>query len=177
MRKPAFKWWELNCNVSKVEVRCQCLTNADCWTLKNGCKCTLILVNPYFQKIFSNFERWYLGNRDQQDIIRKLWSSSKNYVFTTLSLKDCFFLKNGRECITILVNPYFRKIFSNFERRYLGNCLSHSDQQDIVRKLWSSSTNYLFKFLSVNDCLTLKNCRECATILAKISPISAVQPF
>ena len=52
MRKPAFKWWELNCNVSKVEVRCQCLTNADCWTLKNGCKCTAILVNQNFRNYF-----------------------------------------------------------------------------------------------------------------------------
>ena len=68
-----------------------------------------------------------------------------------LSVNDCLTLKNDRECSAILANPYFRRMFSNFERRYLGNRLSHIDQQDIIRKLWSSSTNDLFKILAVND--------------------------
>jgi len=157
------------------------LSENDCFTLKNGREYAAILANSYFRKIFSNFERRYLGNRlshsDQQNIIRKLWSSSTNYLFKMLSVNDCLILKNGRECAAILANSYFRKIFSNFECRYLGNRLSHSDQPNIIRKLWSSSTNYLFKMLSENDCFTLKNGRECAAILAKIGPISALQVF
>ena len=102
---------------------------------------------------------------------------SASNVFKMLSVNDCFNLKNGHKCAAILANPNFRQIFSNFEQRYLENRLSYSDQQNIIRNVWSSSTNYVFTTLSLKDCFTLKNGCKCATILAKISPISAVQLF
>ena len=81
-----------------------------------------------------------------------------------LCFRDNFTLKNGCECAAILADPYFWKIFQNFERRYLGIRLSHNNQQDIIRKVWSCSTNYVFTTLFLKDCFTLKNGRECAAI-------------
>ena len=53
--------------------------------------------------------------------------------FTDFVFKLCLELKNGREYATILANPYLKKLFSNFECRYLRNHLLDSDQQDIIR--------------------------------------------